>query len=90
MSSDNGVYILPIETRYGVTYFVKEMQASENLNWSADRNDGYNSKEVILFLTDATRFVNRGEAVIHAHDLHQKLYMCEYGVNILQPVKLEA
>jgi len=89
LSADNGVYILPVHTRYGRAYYVKPMQAVENLMSDPDRKDGYNSAEVIMFMVDSTKYTDRVAALEAAHDLMADMTVCEYGVQELPPVKLE-
>lgn len=89
MSADNGVYVLPIKTRYGKVWCVDHRQAIENLNYEPDRKDGYNTNAVLAFVVDATKFEDRASALLAAHDVYSSLDICEYGVIELPEVVLE-
>lgn len=80
MSADNGVYILPVRDTYGnVTWFVNHMQAVENLNYLPNCGD-YNTMAVLKFVVEADKFKVRAFALEAAHDIANKLDVCEYGV----------
>lgn len=90
MSSDNGVYVLPVKNKsHTLYYFVHSRSAIENLFSEPDRKDGYNSAEVNQFIAMSQMHLNLQDAMHYASKLKDELDTCEYGVVILDPVVIE-
>lgn len=80
MSADNGVYVLPVKDTYNqTTWFVNHMQAVENLNYLPNCGE-YNTLAVLKFIVESDKHTTRASALEAAHDIANKLDVCEYGV----------
>ena len=87
MSADNGVYVLPVRNKHRtLCYFVYERAAIENLRYEPDREDGYNSAEIIHFMAMGQRHLKIQDALRYASKLKDEFDICEYGVVVLDPV----
>jgi hypothetical protein len=95
MSADNGVYVLKtIRTRrfdgagwvkadpYPV-YRVAEAGAIDNFNYYKEKEPHNLGAYMLDVWGNSPVFEDKGEALSYAHSIEERLYLCEYGVSVI-------
>jgi hypothetical protein len=94
MSADNGIYILPIHYPNGkTTFLVNHCQAIDNIEYTPDRQDGYNNQYVKDYFINAKGEFDTKELALNcADEMYEEIMnddfggICEYGISTLNPL----